>query len=698
MGGCCASRESGGEIKKQVSIGDFNSNIDPSDVYAPPSELAAKAHCKTFDDYKRMYVESINNPEKFWGDIARENFHWQTPFKKVGPTYNFTKSKGKIELKWFDDGKTNISYNCLDRQIELGRGDKTAFIYECNDVDDKAHAKFTYSEVRDLVCKIANGMKAAGVKKGDRVSIYLPMVVELPAVMLACARIGAIHSVVFGGFSAEALAGRLVDAQSTILFTADGVMRGAKPIQLKQIADAAVELAAKAAENPVTVKTVVCVMRLGESSKASQAKHEWNASRDVKLKDFVAEQSATCEPEWMDSEDPLFMLYTSGSTGKPKGVLHTTAGYMMGAYMTTKYTFDIQDSDIWFCTADCGWITGHTYIAYGPLLNGATAVVFEGVPTYPDAGRFWAICDKYKVTGFYTAPTAIRTLMKSGEAPVQKHDLSSVRLLGTVGEPINPEAWKWYHTVVGGGRCPVVDTYWQTETGSHLITPLPGAVPAKPGSASLPFFGVVPAILDDKGKELSGECQGRLVIKQPTPSMMRTVYGDHARFEDAYFKECDGYYFTGDGCKRDKDGFYWITGRMDDVINVSGHRIGTAEVESALVANKKVAEAAVVAFPEAIKGSGIYAYVTLKEGIEYADELKAELKQTVRQQVGPFATPDYIHWAPGLPKTRSGKIMRRILRKLALPSYETEDLGDVQTLADPSVVEQLKSNHPYKKK
>jgi len=680
-----------------AELGDFNNNIADSELYQPPAELAANAHVKTFEDYKQMYAESIANPEKFWGEVAN-NFHWHTKPTKVGPDFNFARSKGPVSIKWFEGGKTNVSYNCLDKQIKEGKGDKVCVLYECNDVDDPAHRAYTYQQVYDLVCQMANALKAAGVKKGDRVTIYLPMIIELPAAMLACARIGAIHSVVFGGFSDTALGGRIVDAQSTVVITSDGVMRGPKPVQLKDITDKACALAASDADASINVKTVVCVKRLTGTDKESQLKHSWVDGRDVWLDDFLKDQPKTCEPEWMDSEDPLFMLYTSGSTGKPKGVLHTTAGYMVGAYMTTKYTFDMNDSDVWFCTADCGWITGHTYIAYGPLMNGGTQVMFEGVPTYPDAGRFWAICAKYKVTTFYTAPTALRSLMRAGEKFVAAHDLKSLRILGSVGEPINPEAWRWYFNVVGGGRCPIVDTYWQTETGSHLVTPLPGAIPCKPGSASLPFFGVELAILDEKGVELDGICAGRLVAKRPNPSMMRTVYGDHARFEEAYFSQYDGYYFTGDGAKRDKDGFYWITGRMDDVINVSGHRIGTAEVESAIVLHPGVAEAAVVGYPHDVKGQGLYAYVTLKDGVEATDALATELKGCVRKDIGPFAAPDVIHWAPGLPKTRSGKIMRRVLRKLAMESYETEDLGDVQTLADPSVVESLKANHPYKRK
>eukprot|EP00439_Symbiodinium_sp_Y106_P014581 s962_g2.t1 len=684
---------------------------------------------------KKVPATQTEDPEKFWGDMARE-FFWKKPFEKVGPVYNFDRSKGDVSIRWFEGGTTNISYNCLDRNIEKGFGSKTAIYYECNDLED-AHAAYSYSDVLKM----------------DRLSVYLPMILELPASMLACARIGAVHSVVFGGFSAESLAGRLVDAQSSVVITADGVMRGAKPVQLKAITDKACEITAKEGFN---VKRVVCVARLKDTPRASQAQHSWVEGRDVWYSDFVKTQPEECECEWMDSEAPLFMLYTSGSTGKPKGVLHTTGGYMLGSFATTKYTFDYHPEDVYFCTADCGWITGHSYVTYGPMLNTATQVVFEGVPTHPEVDRFWKVCEKYKVSIFYTAPTAIRALMKSGDAPVTRNDLSSLRLLGSVGEPINPEAWRWYHRVVGGGRCAIADThlllsasgvllsvfwglssvwggrvwvlhisplsgtfeterkmfrsmvcvprkdfggvltkpsvirklllYWQTETGSHLITPLVGAMDCKPGSASFPFFGVEPAILDENGKELEGECSGRLVLKRPPPSMMRTVYGDHQRFEETYFSQFNGCYFTGDGCKRDKDGFYWLTGRMDDVINVSGHRIGTAEVESALVAHPKVAEAAVVGFPHEIKGEGIWCY----------DSLKADLKKQVREVIGAFAMPDEIHWAPGLPKTRSGKIMRRVLRKLALPDYETQDLGDTSTLADPSVVDVLKSYHPRK--
>mmetsp|Transcript_67311 Transcript_67311/g.190830 ORF Transcript_67311/g.190830 Transcript_67311/m.190830 type:complete len:679 (+) Transcript_67311:69-2105(+) len=674
-------------------MGDFNQEIADGEVYPPLPDFQAKAHVQSEEEYHKMYKASIEDPEQFWGDMAKE-FHWRTPFSKVGPTFNFDREKGPVSIEWFTGGETNLCYNCLDRHIEAGKGSRVALLHECNDADDN-HKAYTYQDLFVMVCKLGNAFRAAGVKKGDRISVYLPMTAELPATMLACARIGAVHSVVFGGFSADALAGRIVDAQSSLVVTSDGVMRGPKPIQLKAITDKAVDIS-KA--NGFEVKTVVCVRRLGGTPKEGQLKHDWNAERDVWFHDFIGPQPETCEVEWVQSEDPLFMLYTSGSTGKPKGVLHTTAGYMVGAFATMKYTFDYHPEDVFFCTADCGWITGHTYIAYGPTLNCATQVLFEGVPNFPDIDRFWAVCEKYKVTLFYTAPTAIRSLMKSGEGPVQKHDLSSLRLLASVGEPINPEAWRWYHRVVGGGRCPVTDTYWQTETGGHLIAPLCGAVNQKPGSASLPFFGVQPAIVDEKGQELEGVCSGSLVLKRPTPSMMRTVYGDHKRFEETYFSQFNGFYFTGDGCKRDKDGFYWLTGRMDDVINVSGHRIGTAEVESALVAFPKVAEAAVVGFPHDIKGEGIWCYVTLNEGEDYDDALKASLRTTVREVIGAFAMPDEIHWAPGLPKTRSGKIMRRVLRKLALPDYQAQDLGDVTTLADPSVVEQLKDNHPRKPK
>jgi len=666
-------------------MGDFNQEVCDA-LYPPPPAVSSRAHVKSIEQYRQMYDESVSNPEKFFGDIARE-FYWNTPFSSVGPSFNFARSRGPIRSEWFLGGRTNMAYNCLDRHISQGKGGQVAFHYESNDVTDAASRDFTYQEVHAMVCQCANALKNMGIGKGDRVTIYLPMVVQLPVAMLACARIGAIHSVVFGGFSADSLAGRILDAQSRVLITADGVMRGAKPIMLKKIADAAVE---SAAQQGFQVQKVINVLRLNNQSLCP---YDWT-SRDVTWADAVSSQSTTCPCEWVESEDPLFMLYTSGSTGKPKGVVHTTAGYMIGAKTTFKYTFDYLPGDVFWCTADCGWITGHTYLTYGPMLEGARQVLFEGVPTHPTPGRFWEVVDKYSVTQFYTAPTAIRSLMRAGDAPVKSSRRTSLRLLGTVGEPINPAAWEWYHKVVGDSRCPIVDTYWQTETGSHLLTPLPGATALKPGSATLPFFGIVPVIVDDKGNELQGECAGKLMIKKSFPSMMRTVYGDHERFEKTYFSELDGYYFTGDGCKRDKDGYYFLTGRMDDVINVSGHRIGTAEVESALVQHPKVAEAAVVGFPHDIKGEGIYCYVSLMEGEEYVDSLKKDLIAQVRSMIGAFAAPDVIHWAPGLPKTRSGKIMRRILRKLALPTYATEDLGDTSTLADPSVVETLKQMKP----
>jgi len=677
---------------------DFNADIDAEALFPVVESIQSRAHVSSMERYREMYRQSIEEPEVFWGEMAR-SFYWKQDFTEVGPKFNFDKSQGPVSIEMFKDGKTSLCYNCLDRHLEAGKGSRTAFYYECNDVDD-SHLTFTYQQVFDMVCQLSNALKASGVQKGDRVTVYLPMMVHLPVTMLACSRIGAIHSVVFGGFSADSLADRIIAAQSKVIVTADGVMRGAKPIQLKAIGDKAIE---KAAAEGFAVEKQVCVARLAGTKFADQAKHGWQEGRDVWYSDYVSSHPTTCTVEWMDAEDPLFMLYTSGSTGKPKGVVHTTGGYMVGAYATMKYSFDYHPEDTFFCTADCGWITGHTYITYGPLLNCASQVLFEGVPTHPGPDRFWAICSKYKVDSFYTAPTAIRALMKSGEAPVKKHDLGSLKLLGSVGEPINPEAWKWYHRVVGGGRCPIADTYWQTETGSHLITPLCGAQPLKPGSGNLPFFGVEPVILADReegakaGKELSGACSGQLCLKRPNVSMMRTVFGDHGRFEETYFSQHEGYYFTGDGCKRDKDGYYWLTGRIDDVINVSGHRIGTAEVESALVAHAKVAEAAVVGYPHEIKGEGIWCYVTLNEGEEYTDALIPELKTKVREVIGAFAMPDQIHWAPGLPKTRSGKIMRRVLRKLALPEYETVDLGDTSTLADPSVVDQLKARHPRAK-
>ncbi len=645
-------------------------------VFEPSSATVERAHIKSMDEYKQMYQRSIEDPDGFWSEIA-EGFFWKEKWNQVRE-HDF---KGTISIKWFLGAKTNITYNCLDRHLER-RGDQTAIIWEGNAPGEDA--QLTYRELFSEVCKFANVMKKYGVQKGDRVSIYMPMVKELAVAMLACARIGAIHSIVFGGFSADSLSDRIVDSSCRFLITTDGVYRGAKAITLKVNADTAMELAAK---QGVDVKTCIVYQRVGE-----QLPVEMKSGRDHWWHEEMADASPECECEWMDSEDPLFILYTSGSTGKPKGVLHTVGGYMVYVATTHKYVFDYHDGDIYWCTADIGWVTGHSYIVYGPLCNGATTVMFEGIPTYPDAGRFWDVVDKYKVNQFYTAPTAIRALMAQGDEHVQKRDLSSLRLLGSVGEPINPEAWMWYHKNVGHEKCPIVDTWWQTETGGILITPLPGAIAAKPGSATLPFFGVKPLLLEPEGKRIDGPGQGILCLEEPWPGMMRTLYGQHKRFKETYFTTYPGYYFTGDGCRRDEDGYYWITGRVDDVINVSGHRMGTAEVESALVAHQAVAEAAVVGFPHQIKGQGIYAYVTLIVGREYTDELKKELVKHVRKEIGPIASPDVIHWAPGLPKTRSGKIMRRILRKIA--ENEPDKVGDTSTLADPGVVVDLIANRP----
>jgi len=642
--------------------------------FNPPAEFSRRAHIKSLDEYRRMYDRSINDPEGFWGEIAG-GFFWKQKWTKVRE-YDF---KSKIDIQWFVGGKTNVTYNCLDRHLAQ-RGDQVAILWEGNEPTEDA--KLTYKQLHAEVCKFANVMKSHGVKKGDRVSIYMPMVKELAIAMLACARIGAVHSIVFGGFSPDSLADRIVDSGCEYLVTTDGVMRGAKAVTLKTNADQAMDLAAK---QGVTVKTCVVYQRVGD-----KVQTHMQAGRDHWWHDVMKGAAAACEPEWMDAEDPLFILYTSGSTGKPKGVLHTTAGYMVYVATTHKYIFDYHDGDIFWCTADIGWVTGHSYIVYGPLCNGATTVMFEGIPTYPDAGRFWAVCDKYKVNQFYTAPTAIRALMREGETWVQKYKLDSLRLLGSVGEPINPEAWMWYHKNVGKERCPIVDTWWQTETGGILITPVPGAIPTKPGSATLPFFGVRPAIIDEQGRTIEGATSGALFLAEPWPGIMRTVYGQHERFKETYFSRVPGYYFTGDGCRRDEDGYYWITGRIDDVINVSGHRMGTAEIESALVSHPAVAEAAVVGYPHDIKGQGIYAYVTLKVGQEYTDDLKKTLAAHVAKEIGPIARPDVIHWAPGLPKTRSGKIMRRILRKIA--EGQPEQIGDTTTLADPTVVDHLIHN------
>lgn len=653
-----------------VSEAGEETTIEPLDSFVE------KALVKSRAEYEALYRQSLDDPEAFWSPIA-DQFFWHKKWEKLH-SYNFDVREGPIDIKWFEGGETNICYNAVDRHVEAGKGDKVALLWEGNDVG--VSGQWTFSQLLDEVCKIANFLKSSGVKKGDTVSIYLPMVPELPAAMLACARIGAIHSVVFAGFSAEALAGRLEDSSSTVVITATAVMRGSKLISLKSIVDDAIDLC-PAGHKPELVLVYDNHLAI------EREKVKFVEGRDKWWDESVVPQPTSCPVEWVDAEHPLFMLYTSGSTGKPKGVQHSTGGYMIGAATSFKYIFDYREDDIFWCTADCGWITGHTYLAYGPLLNGSTVLVFEGVPTHPTPARCWDIVDKYKVTVFYTAPTAIRALMRCGDHWPGAYRLDSLRLLGSVGEPINPEAWRWYHSAVGRGKCPIVDTWWQTETGSILITPLAGAWGLKPGSATLPFFGVEPAILDEQGNELKGACSGMLVMKRPWPSCMRTVRGDHSRFQETYFSMFKGYYFTGDGCRRDEDGFYWVTGRVDDVINVSGHRIGTAEVESALVSHDSCAEAAVVGYEHPIKGQGIYAYVTLMEGVEPSDQVMAALKAAVRHSIGAFATPDVIHWAPGLPKTRSGKIMRRILRKIA--SNEIDNLGDISTLADPSVVEVL---------
>ncbi|MBI3899967.1 MAG: acetate--CoA ligase [Gammaproteobacteria bacterium] len=643
--------------------------MSESKVYAVPADVARHAH---IDDqkYNAWYQQSLKDPDGFWAERANEFVTWFKPWKKVSD-WNY--DANNLYIRWFEGGKLNVSYNCIDRHLAK-RADQVAILWEGD--DPKEDKKLTYRELHAQVSKFANVLKSRGVNKGDRVCIYMPMIPEATIAMLACTRIGAVHSVVFGGFSPESLKDRILDSDCRVVVTADEGLRGGKKIPLKRNTDAAL------AHCP-NVHSVIVIKRTGGDV-------AWNAKHDVWYHDLMSAAAADCPPEEMDAEDPLFILYTSGSTGKPKGVLHTTGGYLMFAAMTHKYVFDYHDGDIYWCTADVGWVTGHSYIVYGPLANGATTMMFEGVPNYPSSSRFWEVIDKHKVNIFYTAPTAIRALMREGEAPVQKTSRATLRVLGTVGEPINPEAWEWYYRVVGDSKRPIVDTWWQTETGGILITPLPGATPLKPGSATRPFFGIQPAIVDTDGKVLAGACTGNLVITRSWPGQMRTVYGDHQRFIDTYFKTYPGNYFTGDGARRDQDGYYWITGRVDDVLNVSGHRLGTAEVESALVLHHAVAEAAVVGFPHDIKGQGIYCYVTLKVGVQPNDVLRQELVQQVRKEIGAIASPDVIQWAPGLPKTRSGKIMRRILRKIA--ANELDSLGDTSTLADPSVVDDLVHN------
>ncbi|MBX2885411.1 MAG: acetate--CoA ligase [Granulosicoccus sp.] len=641
--------------------------MSDSKIYPVP-DATAKAALLTSAQYDEMYQRSVDQPDAFWAEQAESFIDWMSPWTSVQECdYN------KADIKWFDGATLNVAQNCLDRHLKE-RAEQVAIIWEGDDPNE--HRNITYRELHEEVCKFGNALKNLGTKKGDRVCIYMPMIPEAAIAMLACARIGAVHSVVFGGFSPDALKDRINDSECSILITADQGLRGGKKVPLKNNADAA------CVDTP-SINHVVVVQRGGEPV-------EWTDPRDVWYHEAIAAADADCPAEPMGAEDPLFILYTSGSTGKPKGVLHTSGGYILYAAMTHKYVFDYQDGDIYWCTADVGWVTGHSYIVYGPLANGATTLMFEGIPTYPDSGRFWQVCDKHKVNIFYTAPTAIRALMAQGDAPVTSSSRSSLRLLGSVGEPINPEAWEWYYRVVGDERCPVVDTWWQTETGGILITPLPGATDLKPGSATKPFFGIVPALVDEGGKVLDGATSGNLVITRSWPGQMRTVYGDHKRFYETYFQMYPGNYFTGDGARRDEDGYYWITGRVDDVLNVSGHRLGTAEVESALVLHDSVAEAAVVGYPHDIKGQGIYAYVTLMNGVDYTDELRGELVKHVRKEIGPIATPDVIQWAPGLPKTRSGKIMRRILRKIA--ENDVSNLGDTSTLADPSVVDGLVEN------
>ena len=637
-------------------------------VHPVPANFA-DAHIDA-EKYRAMYQRSVTDRDGFWSEQALKFLSWDKPWETL-TSGDF----GKGESRWFAGGKLNVSYNCIDRHLPQ-RADQTAFIWEGDNPAESKH--ITYAELGQQVCRLANALKARGVRKGDRVCIYMPMIPEAAYAMLACARIGAIHSVVFGGFSPEALKDRILDSDCQTLITADEGLRGGRAIPLKVNAD-------KALEDCPNVHTCLVVRRTG-------ADVAWRAGRDVWYHDATGNAAAECAPEPMDAEDPLFILYTSGSTGRPKGVLHTTAGYLLQAAMTFRYVFDYREGEVFWCTADVGWVTGHSYIVYGPLANGAISLMFEGVPTWPDAGRCWEVVDKHRVNTFYTAPTAIRALHAVGDEPVRRSSRASLRLLGTVGEPINPEAWEWYYQVVGDSRCPIVDTWWQTETGGHMITPLPGATPLKPGSATLPFFGVEVALLDENGTEIDGPGAGLLVVKSSWPGQIRSVYGDHQRMLGTYFSQYRGYYFTGDGATRDKDGYYWITGRVDDVLNVSGHRMGTAEIESALVLHEKIAEAAVVGFPHDIKGQGIYAYVTPMQGVEPSEELRAELVALCVHEIGAIAKPDIIQWAPGLPKTRSGKIMRRILRKIA--ENELSSLGDTSTLADPSVVESLVANRP----
>ncbi len=643
------------------------------EIYPVPEKFRQKAYIKSREEYEQIWKESIQDPEKFWAKIAEEYITWFKKWDKV-QDWNYATSLKDFKIRWFPGGKLNVSYNCLDRHLEK-RGDQVALIWEGNDPSESK--TFTYKQLHEEVCKFANVLKKNSVKKGDRVTFYLPMIPELAIGILACTRIGAVHSVVFGGFSAEALRDRVLDCDSRVIISCDGTFRGAKAVPQKDNSDRAI------AECP-NVRAHIVVKRVGDQIKCS-----WNDKIDKWWHEEMGKVDAKCEAEQMDATDPLFILYTSGSTGKPKGAMHGTGGYLTYVAYTHKMIFDYHEGDIYWCTADIGWVTGHSYIVYGPLANGATTIMFEGVPSYPDFGRFWAVVEKWKVNIFYTAPTAIRAIAKEGDSWVDKHDISSIRLLGSVGEPLNPEAWNWYYNKIGRGECPIVDTWWQTETGGILITPLPGAIDIKPAMATVPFFGIEPCIVDDSGKELEGVSEGNLCIKKSWPGQMVGVYGDAERMFNTYFVQFPGKYFTGDGSRHDKDGYYQITGRVDDVINVSGHRMGTAEVESALVSHPKVAEAAVVGYPHEIKGQSIYAFVTLNTGVEKSDDLKKELINHVRKEIGPIATPEIIQWADALPKTRSGKIMRRILKKIAAADFDRSGFGDTSTLADPSVVDVL---------
>ncbi|XP_053994932.1 acetyl-coenzyme A synthetase [Hylaeus volcanicus] len=677
-------------------------------IYYPNPDISQNAHCSCMEQYKRMHEKSVKNPPEFWGEIAKQ-FYWETPVADDKFfSYNFDLNKGDIFIKWMEGASTNISFNLLDKNVKSGNGDKIAFYWEGNDPDD--YSRLTYRKLLEEVCRFANVLKSKGVMKGDRVAIYMPMILELPVAMLACTRIGAVHSVVFGGYSADSLAERILDSKAKVLITTDGVWRGEKLLVLKTICDDAVN---KVKEHGHVVESCVVVAHLRRLSapqgrKDTQGKTNgvngtsdgngvgipnipWDDDRDCWWHDEMEEAENRCYPVWMGAEDPLFILYTSGSTGKPKGVLHTTAGYLIYAATTFKYVFDYHPGDVYWCTADIGWITGHTYVVYGPLANGATSVIFEGTPFHPDNDRYWSVIDKYKVSQFYTAPTALRSLMKFGDDLVKKHNLSTLKVLGSVGEPINPEAWLWFYNVVGRAKCSIADTFWQTETGGHVITPLPGATPMKPGSATFPFFGVLPELLDEDGRLIEGEGEGFLVFRQPWPGMMRSLFGNHQRFQNTYFDRFHGFYCTGDGARRDADGYLWITGRIDDMLNVSGHLMSTAEVESVLTEHTSVAEAAVVSKPHPVKGQCLYCFITPNDGSVFDKKLQDELKKKVRDKIGAFAQPDIIQHAPGLPKTRSGKIMRRILRKIAAGD---KNVGDTSTLADENIVDLLFQMRP----